>query len=176
MTAWTQGEACVSRIERFEELRPLLLSIACRILRGGSEAEAEDMVHGCGVPEIAAALGCSEAVCRRLVATVCESREIREVHEDHEMHETRNRGGEALPWPTCIAGAEQVARVLAAIVPALARLGVSMRPHQVDEGPGVVFRDRNGQVLGALALDVLEEQIRTIRWVTNPDGCDGWAP
>ncbi|MES4888762.1 hypothetical protein [Streptomyces sp. NPDC096012] len=113
----------MSRIERFEELRPLLFSIASGMM-----------------------------------------------HEAPEAHQTRDGGGEASPWPTCVAGAEQVARVLAAIVPALARRGVTMQPHRVDEGPGVVFRDRNGDVLGALVLDILEERIRTIRWVTDPDG------
>ncbi|MFC8349637.1 sigma factor-like helix-turn-helix DNA-binding protein [Streptomyces sp. NPDC057280] len=203
----------MSRIEEFEEARPLLYSIAHRML--GSAGRADDAVHqawlhyqaapeqpdpgrefltaavaricldilrgirlpepaeaqataalsllerlspleravfvlrevlGCGPAQIASAVGCSEAACRQLAT-----------------------GGTALSWPRRIAGAEHVARVLATIVPALVRVGVTLEPRQVDQRPGAVFRDRNGTVLSALALDFLDGRIHTIRWVTDPD-------
>ncbi len=48
--------------------------------------------------------------------------------------------------------------------------------------PGAIFRDRDGNVLNALALDILEGRIQTIRSVINPDKlghlgpvADAWA-
>ncbi|NNN35357.1 RNA polymerase subunit sigma-24 [Streptomyces sp. S3(2020)] len=111
-------------------------------------------VLGCGPAQIASAVGCSEAACHQLTAAVSRACD----------------GGAAAPsWPRRIAGAEHVARVLATIVPALVRVGVTLEPRQVDHRPGVVFRDRNGTVLSALALDILDGRIHTIRWVRDPD-------
>jgi hypothetical protein len=76
--------------------------------------------------------------------------------------------GTALPWPGRIVGADHVTRVLTAIVPALLRIDVTMHPQDVDGGPGAVFRDRGGTVLGALALDFLDGRIHTVRWVGDP--------
>ncbi|KOV57876.1 hypothetical protein ADK64_38005 [Streptomyces sp. MMG1121] len=115
-------------------------------------------IFGCGTARIASAVGCSEAACRQLAASVAARSDA---------------GGTALPWPGHIVGADHVARVLAAIVPALVRVGVTLRPEDVDGGPGAVFRDRGGTLLGALALDVLDGRIQTVRWVTGPRDLDG---
>ncbi|MFJ9348261.1 hypothetical protein [Streptomyces sp. NPDC101237] len=40
---------------------------------------------------------------------------------------------------------------------------------RVTPGPGSVVRDRDGQVLGTWALDVVDGRIQTIRAVNNPD-------
>jgi RNA polymerase sigma-70 factor (ECF subfamily) len=211
----------MSRSEEFEEARPLLLSIAHRML--GSTAQAEDAVHrtwlhyeatpeqpassreflmaavaricldvlrrsrprreqsdpsataalsllerlgpleravfvlrevlGCGTAQIASAVGCSEAACHRLTASALRA----------------SGGGTAPPWPRRVAGAEHVARVLATIVPALARVGITLEPRQVGHRPGAVFRDRNGTVLSTLTLDILDGRIQTIRWVRDPE-------
>ncbi|NMH95588.1 RNA polymerase subunit sigma-24, partial [Pseudonocardia bannensis] len=75
-----------------------------------------------------------------------------------------------------------VARVLGAVFPWLIRIDVSFEPHEVNGQPGAIFRDRDGKVLYALALDVLEGKIQTIRGVINPDKlghigpvADAWA-
>jgi RNA polymerase sigma-70 factor (ECF subfamily) len=78
-------------------------------------------------------------------------------------------GGKAPQWGTHIIGAENVARVLAALVPPLLRIGGVVEPHQVNGQPGAIVRDRNGNVLNALGLDILDGQIQTIRTVINPD-------
>lgn len=217
----------MSRTEEFEELRPLLFSIAYRIL--GSESRARDAVEetrrgyerasavpaspraflsaevtrisraarrpdpapptpaaavlllerlspleravfalreifGCGTAQIAAAVGCSEAVGRRLTAAATPFAT---------PTAPGTSGGAAPYWPDRIAGADQVARVLAAIVPALLRIGVTMRPQEVDGGPGAVFHDRNGTALGALALGILDGRIQTVRWTTAPTTTSG---
>ncbi|MFF1680032.1 sigma factor-like helix-turn-helix DNA-binding protein [Streptomyces sp. NPDC058256] len=111
-------------------------------------------VFGCGPSQIASAVGCSEEASHQLTAAVSRA---------------GDGGGTAPPWPRCIAGADHVARIFAVIVPALVRIGVRMEPRQVNHRPGAVFRDRNGTVLSALALDILDGRIQTIRWVNDPD-------
>ncbi|MFD1938257.1 hypothetical protein ACFSKW_42945 [Nonomuraea mangrovi] len=77
-------------------------------------------------------------------------------------------GGKAPQWKH-IVGAENVARVLAAIVAPLVRIGVVVEPHEVNGQPGAIFRDRDAQVFNAWALDILDGRIQTIRSVINPD-------
>jgi RNA polymerase sigma-70 factor, ECF subfamily len=91
-------------------------------------------------------------------------------------------GGKAPQWARGIIGAENVARVLAAIVPPFFQIGVVVEPHEVNGQPGAIFRDRDGKVLSTLALDVLDGRIQTIRSVINPDKlghvgpvADAWA-
>ena len=115
-------------------------------------------IFGCDTAQIAAAVGCPEAVSRRLTACVTPP---------------EGPGGPGPSWPDRITGADHVARVLAAVVPALLRIGVTMRPQDVDGGPGAVFHDRDGTALGALALGILDARIQTIRWVSAPKHTGG---
>jgi RNA polymerase sigma-70 factor (ECF subfamily) len=91
-------------------------------------------------------------------------------------------GGKAPTLARSIVGAEKVARVLASIFSRLVRIDVTLEPHEVNGQPGAIFRDRDGKVLNAIALDVLDGQIQTIRSVSNPDKlrhvgpvADAWA-
>lgn len=79
-------------------------------------------------------------------------------------------------------GADNVARLFASYFPRLVRIDVTWEAGEVNGQPGAVFRDRDGRVLTAMALDVLDGQIQTIRSVTNPDKlghmgpvADAWA-
>ncbi|TMR93125.1 RNA polymerase sigma-70 factor [Nonomuraea basaltis] len=78
-------------------------------------------------------------------------------------------GGKAPTWGSGTFGADNVAQVLASTVPLLAPIGVAVEPHEVNGQPGAIFRDRDGKVVYALALDILDGQIQTIRSVLNPD-------
>jgi RNA polymerase sigma-70 factor (ECF subfamily) len=49
------------------------------------------------------------------------------------------------------------------------RIGGSYERRVVNGQPGAIFRDRNGDVLNAWSLDVLDGQIQAIRTVLNPD-------
>jgi RNA polymerase sigma-70 factor, ECF subfamily len=91
-------------------------------------------------------------------------------------------GGKAPQFSKPIVGSQNVARVLAAAVRQLLGVGVAAEPHQVNGQPGALFRDRDGKILAALALDILDGQIQTIRSVSNPDKlghvgpvADAWA-
>ena len=70
--------------------------------------------------------------------------------------------GKAPQWADRFVGAENVARVLAALVPPFVRIGGVVEPHQVNGQPGAIFRDRDGKVINTWALDILDGQIQTI--------------
>ncbi|MGI8334379.1 RNA polymerase sigma-70 factor [Actinomadura scrupuli] len=91
-------------------------------------------------------------------------------------------GGKAPQLATQFIGVENVARVLAALVPTFVRIGGLVEPHEVNGQPGAILRDRDGKVVNALVLDILDGQIHTIRTIANPDKlghvgpvADAWA-
>jgi RNA polymerase sigma-70 factor (ECF subfamily) len=169
-------------------------------------------VFGFGFGEVASAVGRSEAACRPLAVRArrpmdagrprfeADRRERNELAarffdalQQGDVEELRellaadasmigDSGGKAPQLARTIIGAGKVARVLASIFPWLAAIEVTLEPHQVNGQPGAIFRDRDGKVLYALTLDVLDGQIQTIRSVSNPDKlrhlgpvADAWA-
>ncbi|MGX1915369.1 sigma factor-like helix-turn-helix DNA-binding protein [Streptomyces phaeochromogenes] len=147
--------------ERPAELAQSLLTAALLVLERLSPLERAVFVlreaFGCGIDAIASALGCSREACRQLVASVA-------------MASDGDR--EPLPWPTYVAGAENVARLLSAIVPPLVRIGVSSEEHRVSGRPGVLFRDRGGRILGGTALDIRAGRIEAVHLVVT---CEDFA-
>lgn len=169
-------------------------------------------VFGFGFQEIASVVGRSEAACRQLAVRArrhmdagrprfeADRREREELAERFfdafregavdrlrellaaDVHMVGDGGGKAPQWARGIFGAENVARVLAAIVPPFVRIGVVVEPHEVNGQPGAIFRDRDNKVLNTWTLDVLDGRIQTIRSVMNPDKLghvgpvgDAWA-
>ncbi|MEU0481307.1 RNA polymerase sigma-70 factor [Streptosporangium sp. NPDC006013] len=169
-------------------------------------------VFGFGFDEVAAAVGRSEAACRQLLVRARRHMEagrprFEAVRKEREELASRffdalregdvaglrellaadvsmvgDGGGKAPQLARAVIGAENVARLLAALFPWLTRIDVTFEPHEVNGQPGAIFRDRDGKVLHILALDVLDGQIQTIRSVINPDKlghvgpvADAWA-
>jgi RNA polymerase sigma-70 factor, ECF subfamily len=169
-------------------------------------------VFGFGFDEVAAAVGRSEAACRQLAVRArrhmdegrprfeADRREREElaarffdVLREGDVEGLRellaadvqligDGGGKAPQWARAIAGAENVARMLAAIGPAFARIGGVVEPHDINSQPGAIFRDRDNNVLNTWTLDVIDGRIQTIRSVINPDKlghvgplADAWA-
>jgi RNA polymerase sigma-70 factor, ECF subfamily len=156
-------------------------------------------VFGFGFPEVASAVGRSEAACRQLAVRArrhMDAGRSRFEADRTERAELAGRfldafrdgdvdgltellaadvqmvgdgGGKAPRWADRYIGAENVARVLAALVPLFAGIGAKVELHQLNGQPGAIFRDRDGKVLNIWALDILHGQIQTIRAVNNPD-------
>jgi RNA polymerase sigma-70 factor (ECF subfamily) len=156
-------------------------------------------VFGFGFPEIASAVGRSEAACRKLAVRArrhMKAGRTRFEADRSEREEIARRffdafrkgdvdglrellaadvqiigdsGGKAPQWGRGVFGADNVGRLLTTMVPALVRIGVVVEPHEVNGEPGAIFRDRDGKVVNTLALDVLGGRIQTIRAVINPD-------
>jgi RNA polymerase sigma-70 factor, ECF subfamily len=169
-------------------------------------------VFGFGFPEIASAVGRSEAACRQLAVRARRHMDAGRPRFEADRREREklasrffdalregdvealrellaadvqvvgDSGGKAPQLARAVMGAENVARLLAAIFPWLVRIDVTFEPHEVNGQPGAIFRDRDGKVLYTLLLDVLDGRIQTIRSVINPDKlrhvgpvADAWA-
>jgi RNA polymerase sigma-70 factor (ECF subfamily) len=156
-------------------------------------------VFGFGFPEIASAVGRSEAACRQLGVRArrhmddgrprfeADRREREELAarffdavRDGDVDGVRellaadvqmvgDGGGKGPALAKGVTGADNVARVLASIFPVLAKVDARVEPHEMNGQPGAILRDRGGKVVGTMVLDVLGGRIQTIRSVVNPD-------
>jgi RNA polymerase sigma-70 factor (ECF subfamily) len=156
-------------------------------------------VFGFGFPEVASAVGRSQAACRQLATRARRHMDAGRPRFEADRREREklaarffdaltegdvdalrellaadvqivaDGGGKAPALTRSITGAEKVARVLASIFPWLVRIDVTVQSRQVNGQPGAIFRDRDGKVLNTVALDILDGQIQAIRAVSNPD-------
>ena len=156
-------------------------------------------VFGFGFPEVASAVGRSEAACRQLAVRArrhMDAGRPRFEADRTERDELAGRflgafrdgdvegltellaadvqlvgdgGGKGPQWADRFVGVESVARALAALVRRFARIGATVEAHQVNGQPGAILRDRDGRVLNTWALDIFDARVQTIRTVSNPD-------
>ncbi|MFE4470507.1 RNA polymerase sigma-70 factor [Leifsonia sp. NPDC056824] len=150
-------------------------------------------------PEIAAAVGRSEAACRQLAVRARRHMDAGRPRFDADRAEREDlaarffdafragdvealrallladvelvgdSGGKAPQWARRIVGAGDVAGVLVAMAGPFATIGGSVEPHEVNGQPGAVFRDRDGRVVNTMVLEIAGGGIQTIRTVINPD-------
>lgn len=132
----------MATLVQFERLSPLERAVF--VLRE---------VFGCGFPQIASAVGCSEAACRQLVAT------------DRMVGDGKGQ----LSWPKRVVGAENVARALTTMLQPLLRIGITMDKHVANGQPRIILRDRNGRIISAWELEIVAGRVRTISWAVGPD-------
>ncbi|HEX3296031.1 MAG TPA: RNA polymerase sigma-70 factor [Nocardioides sp.] len=169
-------------------------------------------VFAFGFPEIASAVGRSEAACRQLAVRArrhmdagrprfaADRREqeelaarffdaLREGDVDGlrellaaDVQLVSDSGGKAPQWGRGAFGAENVARLLAAFLPWLSEIDVTIEQHVLNGQPGAIFRDREGRVLNTWTVDILGGRIQAIRTVLNPEKlghvgpvADAWA-
>ncbi|SDN73278.1 RNA polymerase sigma-70 factor [Geodermatophilus sp. DSM 45219] len=156
-------------------------------------------VFGFGFPEVASAVGRSEAACRQLAVRArrhMDAGRPRFEADRREREELAKRffdaftegdvdglrellaadvqlvgdgGGKAPQLARAVIGAAKVARLLASIAPPLVRIDVTFEPHEINGQPGAIFRDRDDKVLFTWTLDVLDGRIQTIHSLINPD-------
>jgi len=189
--------------ERAAELADSVSMAALLLLERLSPLERAVFVlregFGFGFPEVAAAVGRSEAACRQLAARARKHMaggQARFEADRKERDELAARffdallggdvdglqellaadvqmvgdgGGKAPAFARIVHGAANVARVLAGNFPLLAAIDVHLQPRRLNGDPGLVLRDRDDRVVGTMTLEVLDGRIQTIRSVVNPD-------
>ena len=163
-------------------------------------------VFGFAFPEIAPAVGRSEAACRQLAARArrhmdagrprfeADRREREELAtrffdalRDGDIDGLRellaadvemvaDSGGKAPALARSVFGADNVARVLVSVFPLLIKIDARVEPCALNGQPGAILRDRDGKVVGTLTLDMLGGHIQTIRSVANPDKLEHVGP
>ncbi|MFF5296263.1 RNA polymerase sigma-70 factor [Paractinoplanes globisporus] len=157
-------------------------------------------------PEVAAAVGRSEAACRQLAVRArrhmadgrprfdADRRERRELASrflgalrEGDMAGLRellsadvtlvgDGGGKAPQLARAVHGADNVARVLTSVLPRMAAIGITSEPHELNGQPGAIFRDRDGRVLHTLTIDILDGRIQALRVVINPEKLGHMGP
>ncbi|MFE2604042.1 RNA polymerase sigma-70 factor [Streptomyces mirabilis] len=163
-------------------------------------------VFAFGFPDIAAAVGRSEAACRQLAVRARRhmdagrprfeaDRKEREKLAERFFDALRegnidglrellagdvslvgDGGGKAPQWARGFFGADHVSQVLATLLPPFIQIGGVVERHQVNGQPGAIFRDPDGKVLNTWTLDILDGRIQTIRTVSNPDKLGHMGP
>jgi RNA polymerase sigma-70 factor (ECF subfamily) len=78
-------------------------------------------------------------------------------------------GGKATAIAEPLYGRDQIAAFLLAIFERNLQLGLIFEPVQVNGRPGIISRDRHGNVVSVLSVDVADGVIQTLRSVVNPD-------
>ena len=88
----------------------------------------------------------------------------------HDVELTGDGGGKVPALARSLRGRNRVARTLINWVRLAARVpGVSLRPVEVNGGPGALFLDAQQRLIGVLALDIAGGQITSISAIVNPD-------
>jgi len=88
----------------------------------------------------------------------------------HDVMLTGDGGGKAPALARSLHGRDRVAHALINWGRLAARLpGVSLRPVEVNGGPGALFLDGQQRLIGVLALDMAGDQVTSISSIVNPD-------
>src|SRR5215216_2844631 len=83
---------------------------------------------------------------------------------------TADGGGKVPALARSLRGRSRVARTLIKGLGQVARFpGVSLRPIEVNGGPGALFLDGQERLIGVMALDIAGGQITSISSIVNPD-------
>ena len=88
----------------------------------------------------------------------------------HDVELTGDGGGKVPALARALQGRNRVARALVNWFRLAGRVpGISLRPVEVNGGPGALYLDVEGRVVSVLALEVVDGQIAGINSVVNPD-------
>jgi RNA polymerase sigma-70 factor (TIGR02957 family) len=95
----------------------------------------------------------------------------------HDVELSGDGGGKVPALARSLRGRNRVARTLINWFRLGARLpGVSLRPIEVNGGPGALYLDAQQRLLGVMALDIAGGQIQGISSIVNPDKLTHLAP
>jgi RNA polymerase sigma-70 factor (ECF subfamily) len=88
----------------------------------------------------------------------------------HDVQLTGDGGGKVPALARSLRGRNRVARTLVNWFRLVSRLpGVTVRPVEVNGGPGALLLDGQERLVGVLALDTTDRQITSISGIVNPD-------
>jgi RNA polymerase sigma-70 factor (ECF subfamily) len=88
----------------------------------------------------------------------------------HDVELTGDGGGKVPALARSLHGRNRVARALTNWFRVAARIpGVSLRPTEVNGGPGALYLDAQQRLIGVMSLDIAGGQIRSVRSIVNPD-------
>ena len=189
--------------ERAAELADSLSTAALLLLERLSPLERAVFVlrevFGFGFPEVASAVGRSEAACRQLAVRArrhMNDGRPRFEADRHEREELAERFFDAfregdvaglrelLAADVCLVGdsggkaplvtqeaygAEAVAALVVFVAERFDRIGVRLESHALNGQPGAIFHAPDGKVLSVMTLDVVEGRIQAIHALVNPD-------
>ena len=189
--------------ERSAELADSLSMAALLLLERLSPLERAVFVlrevFGFGFPEVASAVGRSEAACRQLAVRArrhMEAGRPRFEADRREREELAERffeafregdvaglrellaadvqligdgGGKAPLYADLTVGPDRISELIAQLLPVFRRMGVTLEPHDLNGQPGAIFHAPDGKVVSVMMLDVLEGRVQTIHAVINPD-------
>jgi RNA polymerase sigma-70 factor (TIGR02957 family) len=88
----------------------------------------------------------------------------------HDVKLTGDGGGKAPALARSLRGRSRVARAVASWVRRIMRVpGVTLRPVEINGGPGALLLDSEQRLISVCALDVADGQITSIGGIVNPD-------
>jgi RNA polymerase sigma-70 factor (ECF subfamily) len=88
----------------------------------------------------------------------------------HDVELTGDGGGKVPALARALRGRDRVARTVTNWVRRVLRLpGVSLRPVELNGGPGALFLDAQQRLIGVCAIDIAGGQITSISGIVNPD-------
>jgi RNA polymerase sigma-70 factor (TIGR02957 family) len=88
----------------------------------------------------------------------------------HDVELTGDGGGKVPALARTLRGRNRVARALINWIRMTARVpGASLRPVEVNGGPGALYVDAHQRLVAVVAVDVADGQIRSISSIVNPD-------
>ncbi len=88
----------------------------------------------------------------------------------HDVELTGDGGGKVPALARSLRGRSRVARTLINGIRQIARIpGVTLRPVEVNGGPGALFLDGQQRLIGVVALDIAGGVIASIKSIVNPD-------
>jgi RNA polymerase sigma-70 factor (TIGR02957 family) len=95
----------------------------------------------------------------------------------HDVQLTGDGGGKVPALARSLRGRTRVGRTLINWVRLIARVpGVSLRPVEVNGGPGALVLDAQQRLIGVWALDIAGGQITSISAIVNPDKLTHFGP
>lgn len=196
--------------ERAAELADSLSTAALLLLERLSPLERAVFVlrevFGFGFPDVALAVGRSEAACRQLAVRArrhmndgrprfeADRREREELAErffdafrEGDVDGLRellaadvalvgDSGGKAPLVAQEAYGVEAVVAMMTLVAARFARVKVRLEPHALNGQPGAIFHAPDGKVLSTMTLDVVDGRIQAIRAVVNPDKLGHMGP